>query len=68
MWEIFDISTCAEVCAHLADRGFKFLMYIFLFQVIEKLLVKQLLLIFSVLEGTIFLSLQVDKRRKSFSK
>lgn len=68
MWEIFDISTCAEVCAHLADRGFKFLMYIFLFQVIEKLLVKQLLLIFSVLEGTIFLSLEVDKRSKSLSK
>ena len=24
MWEIFDISTCAEVCAHLADRGLNF--------------------------------------------
>ena len=38
-------------------------MYIFLFQVIEKLLVKQLLLVLSVLKGTgDILSVQVDKR------
>ena len=58
---IFDVSTCAEVCAHLHDRGF-----IFLFQVIEKLLVKQLLLIFSVLEGTIFLSLELTREANRF--